>query len=86
MGLDSLMFQDVVVALMVLAALGFSAWKLMPARRRLRVLLALDGWSARHPSLGRWRERWLKPRIVRAAGVGCDGCAAHDVRTPHRPR
>ena len=29
-----------------------SAWKLMPARRRLRALLALDAWAARHP---RWR-------------------------------
>jgi hypothetical protein len=86
MGLDSLLFQDFLVALIVLAALGFSVWKLMPARRRLRLLLALDGWSARHSSLARWRERSLKPRIARAAGVGCDGCGAHDVRTSHRPR
>jgi len=86
MGLDSLVFQDFLVALIVLAALGFSVWKLMPARRRLRVLLAFDGWSARHPSLARWRERSLKPRIARAAGVGCDGCGANDVRRPHRPR
>ncbi len=86
MGLDSVMFQDLVVALIVLAALGFSVWKLMPARRRLRMLLALDGWSARHPALARWRERSLKPRIARAAGVGCDGCAANDVHTSHRPR
>lgn len=86
MGLDSLVLQDFVVALLVLAALGFSAWKLMPARRRLQLLLALDGWSARHPSLARWRERSLKPRIVRAAGTGCDGCAAHGSRSSHRPR
>jgi hypothetical protein len=50
----------------------------MPARRRLRSLLALDAWSARRPGLSGWRQRWLKPRIVRAAGVGCDGCDAHD--------
>ena len=86
MGLDSIMFQDLLVALIVLAALAFSVWKLMPARRRLRMLLALDGWSAGHASMARWREHWLKPRIARAAGVGCDGCAAHDVRTSHRPR
>jgi hypothetical protein len=86
MGLDSLMFQDFLVALIVLVALGFSVWKLMPARRRLRMLLALDSWSARHPALAHWRERWLKPRITRAGGVGCDGCGAHDVRTSHRPR
>ncbi|HEX6395962.1 MAG TPA: DUF6587 family protein [Steroidobacteraceae bacterium] len=86
MGLDSLVLQDLLVALIVLAALGFSVWKLMPARRRLRVLLALDGWSARHAALARWRERWLKPRIARAAGVGCDGCGANGARPPHRPR
>jgi len=86
MGLDSAVIQDFAVTLIVLVALGFSVWKLMPARRRLRLLLTLDGWSARHASLARWRERSLKPRIARAAGVGCDGCAANDVRTSHRPQ
>jgi len=80
------MVQQVLVAFVVLAALSFSTWKLMPAKRRLRLLLALDGWAARHPSLARWRERSLKPRVARAAGVGCDGCAAHVPRAPHRPR
>jgi hypothetical protein len=36
------MIQQLLVALIVLAALAFSAWKLMPARRRLRLLLTLD--------------------------------------------
>jgi hypothetical protein len=80
------MLQDLLVAIMVLAALGFSVWKLMPARRRLRVLLALDAWSARRPALAGWRQRSLKPRIARAAGSGCDGCGSRDVRPPHRPR
>jgi hypothetical protein len=80
------MIQQLLVALIVLAALCFSVWKLMPARRRLRLLLALDGWSARHPSLARWREQSLKPRITRAAGVGCDGCAANETRPTQRPR
>jgi ferrous iron transport protein B len=62
---------------------AFSAWKLMPARRRLRLLLALDGWSARHSALAHWREHSLRPRIVRAAGSGCDGCGARDLRPPH---
>jgi hypothetical protein len=86
MGLDSLVLQDLLVGLIVLVALGFSVWKLMPARRRLQLLLALDGWSARHASLARWRERALRPRIARAAGVGCDGCGAHGARPPQRPR
>lgn len=80
------MIQQLLVVFIVLAALSFSAWKLMPARRRLRLLLALDGWSARHPSLARWREHSLKPRIVRAAGAGCDGCAANETRPTQRPR
>jgi hypothetical protein len=80
------MLQQVVVVLVVVLAALFSVWKLMPARRRLRMLQALDTWSATRPGLSRWRERWLKPRIVRAAGVGCDGCAAHDSTPPHRPR
>jgi hypothetical protein len=80
------MLQNVVVALIVLIALAFTVWKLMPARRRLQLLLALDAWSARHPALAGWREHSLKARIARAAGTGCDGCAARDVRPPPRPR
>ena len=80
------MIEQLLVALIVCAALCFSAWRLMPARRRLQLLLALDGWSARHPSMARWRERSLKPRIVRAGGVGCDGCAAHGAPPARRPR
>ena len=49
-----------------------ASWKLMPARRRLRVLLALDGWAARHPRLARWRERFAE--------------ATHRARRGHRLR
>jgi len=59
-------FQDFLVALIVLAALGFSVWKLMPARRRLRVLLAFDGWSARqYPvAAAEWgRRNQVKGRV-----------------------
>jgi hypothetical protein len=80
------MAQQIAVYLIVGLAAVFSAWKLMPARRRLRVLLALDAWSAARPGLSRWRQGWLKPRIARAAGSGCDGCAAHDSTPPDRPR
>ena len=77
--------QQVLVAVIVSIALAVSVWKLMPARRRLQVLLALDGWAARHPSVSGWRERMLAPRIARAAGTGCDGCAANAGRRPHPP-
>jgi hypothetical protein len=75
--------QQILVALIVVVALVFSVWKLMPARRRLRALIAIDAWAARHPSLAGWRERSLKPRLLRAGGTGCGGCAAN---TQPRPR
>ncbi len=80
------MTQQILVALIVTLAVVFSVWRLMPARRRLQALLALDGWSARHPRVAGWRQRWLKPRITRAAGIGCDGCAANDSSAHHPPR
>jgi hypothetical protein len=79
------MLQQLLVAAIVLAAVCVAAWKLMPARRRLRALLALDAFAARHPALTRWRERSLKPRIARAAGSGCAGCAANVGIGPHQP-
>ncbi|HEV7605910.1 MAG TPA: hypothetical protein VGO61_01115 [Steroidobacteraceae bacterium] len=79
------MVQQILVAVIVCIAFAASAWKLMSARRRLRVLLALDAWAARHPRLSPWRERSLKPRIARAAGTGCAGCAANVGIKPHQP-
>ena len=79
------MAQQIIVAAIVTIALAASVWKLMPARRRLRALLAMDAWAGRHPLLARWRERSLKPRIVRAAGTGCAGCAANVGTRPHPP-
>lgn len=79
------MAQQIIVGLIVVAALVVSVWKLMPARRRLRALLAFDGWAARHPSFAGFRERALKPRIARAAGSGCAGCAANVGVRPHHP-
>ncbi|HYI87227.1 MAG TPA: DUF6587 family protein [Burkholderiales bacterium] len=79
--------QQLLVATIVGIAIVASVWKLMPAKRRLRVLLALDAWAARRPALSGWRERKLKPRISRAAGAGCAGCAANvGVRPNHPPR
>ena len=81
------MLQSILVAAIVIGALLFSIWKLMPARRRLQLLLKLDAWSGRRPALAGWRLRWLKPRISRASGVGCDGCAAaHDPPPSARQR
>jgi uncharacterized protein DUF6587 len=79
------MIQQLVVAVLVIAAALASVWKLMPAKGRLRTLLALDRWAAAHPALAGWRERSLKPRIARAAGTGCAGCAANVGTRPHHP-
>jgi hypothetical protein len=79
------MFQQILIAVIVVTAATFSLWKLLPARRRLRVLLALDAWAASRPRLAAWRERSLKPRITRAAGTGCDGCAVSGTHV-HRQR
>jgi hypothetical protein len=79
------MLQAILVAAIVTGGFLFSCWKLMPARRRLQLLLAIDAWSARRPRLATWRMHWLKRHITRAAGVGCDGCAANE-STQQRPR
>jgi hypothetical protein len=78
--------QQTIVAVLVIGAALVSAWKLMPASRRLRVLLAVDAWLARRNVLTRWRERSLGPRIRAAAGSGCAGCAANVGVRPNHPR
>lgn len=79
------MLQNILATVIVIAACVVCVWKLMPARRRLRTLVALDAWAARHPALARFRERSLKPRLARAAGGGCAGCAANVGVRPHHP-
>jgi hypothetical protein len=79
------MTQQILVAIIVVSAFAASAWRLAPAHRRLRLLMALDGWAARNPRFSGWRERILKPRIARAAGTGCAGCAANVGVRPHHP-
>ncbi len=80
------MVQELIVAAIVITACVASVWKLMPAKRRLRTLVALDLWASRHPALAGWRDRSLKPRIARAVGTGCAGCAANVARQQHPPR
>ncbi len=77
--------QLVIVTLAVLIATLVSAWKLMPARRRLKLLVAFDGLLARHRWLPGFRERVLRRKIQAAAGSGCAGCAANVGTRPHHP-
>lgn len=79
------MVQEILVGLIVVVAALVCVWKLMPARRRLQSLIRLDAWAARHPSFAGFRERSLKPRIAKASGSGCAGCAANvGVRPNHK--
>jgi hypothetical protein len=80
------MLQEILAGFIVIAAFVACVWKLMPARRRLRALIAIDAWAARHPVLAGFRARRLQPRIARAAGAGCAGCAANVGIKPHHPR
>jgi hypothetical protein len=79
------MLQEIIVGVIVIAASAVCVWKLMPARRRLRALSRIDAWAARHRALAGLRERSLKPRIAKAAGSGCAGCAANVGIRPHHP-
>jgi hypothetical protein len=79
------MFQGLIVTLIVLAAAVFATWRLMPARRRLQLLTILDRAAARRPALAGLRRGFIAPRIARALGSGCAGCAAN-VRAAHAQR
>jgi hypothetical protein len=79
--------QELIVVLLVAGATVVSVWKLMPARRRLRAMLALDAWLAHRDFLQGWRTRVLARRIQAAGGGGCAGCAANTAAgSRHRPR
>jgi hypothetical protein len=80
------LIQQLIVILLVTAAVLASVWKLLPARRQLRALLALDSWLARHTWLPGWRGRVLAKRIQKAAGSGCAGCAANVGTHSRHPR
>ena len=77
--------QQTIVLLAVIAATLVSVWKLMPARRRLLLLISADGMLARHRWLPGFRQRVLQKKIQAAAGSGCAGCAANVGTRPHHP-
>jgi hypothetical protein len=78
--------QQLIVALLVTGAALVSAWKLMPARRRLVLLVAFDEALRRRHWLPLWRQRVLARKIQSAAGPGCAGCAANPRATSrHEP-
>ena len=85
-GLAILVGANVGATIVVVIATLVSVWKLMPARGRLRSMLALDAWLAHKDFLQGWRTRVLARRIQAAAGPGCAGCAANAANRPPAPR
>ena len=80
------MIQSVIVALIVLAAVVYSAWLLMPASWRRAGAARLADRAARS-GLAASRARELQSRLERASGCGecssCKGCAGA-AGTPQR--
>ncbi len=64
--------QALIVALIVVASVVFAAWRLMPARTRLRVI---DGIK---PSDGNALGRWLlhlRKGVLNELAHGCNACS-----------
>ena len=64
--------QALIVALIVVASVVFAAWRLMPARTRLRVI---DGIK---PSDGNALGRWLlqlRKGVLNELTHGCNACS-----------
>jgi hypothetical protein len=80
--------QALIVAIIVVASASYAAWRLMPARRRLRVI---DGISPSSGNvLGRWLLRLRKGVLAELTSGGCASCsqAANHVQkhaAPKRP-
>ncbi|GAC1452553.1 MAG: hypothetical protein PVS2B3_08420 [Steroidobacteraceae bacterium] len=67
--------QDVLVGLLVTAAVVFSTWRLLSPRLRLRLLDVLTALPGAADWLRRWRQRLLSP-----ATSACGGCPAQPAK------
>jgi hypothetical protein len=67
-----LIVQTLIVAVLVIASSVFAAWRLMPARTRLRVLDAVNPGGAN--AVGRWLLR-LRKGVVNDLAHGCNACS-----------
>ena len=67
-----MVIQTLIVAAVVLASTVLAAWRLMPARTRLRLL---DGANPQPThGLGRWLLR-LRKKVVDELAHGCNACS-----------
>jgi hypothetical protein len=76
----SVLLQQLLVGVLVIACALFAAWRLSSLRLRLRALERLGTWPAlrRASWLARLRER-TRARELHACG-GCSGAAGHTTR------
>jgi uncharacterized protein DUF6587 len=78
----NLLLQDVLVGLLVAAGIVFSAWRLLSARLRLRLLDALGALpGASHAA---WLAR-LRQRLPSQSTLACGGCSQPDAAHAIKP-
>lgn len=81
------MTQYLVIAAIVLWAVLYSAWSLVPAAWRQAAAARLAAWAGR-AGLGRERTRSLQATLARGGGcsacASCKGCAKPDAEPPAR--
>jgi hypothetical protein len=64
--------QALIVAIIVVVSAVFAAWRLMPARTRLRVIDGIKPSDAN--ALGRWLLR-LRKGVLDELAHGCNACS-----------
>jgi hypothetical protein len=67
-----LLVQTLIVALIVIAAAAFTAWRLMPARTKLRLLEGVK--PSEGNAVGRWLLR-LRRGVLAELTHGCGSCS-----------
>jgi hypothetical protein len=82
----SLLLQQLVVGVLVIACALFGAWRLSSVRLRLRALETIAAWPALRGAswLTRLRER-TRARELQACG-GCAGQPGHPTKSPQATR
>jgi len=83
----SLLLQELLVAVLVVACTLFSAWRLSSLRLRLRALAALEKLPVGRalPGLARLRERTLARQQLSACG-GCGQAPTRGAASPNQTR
>lgn len=78
----NLVVQQVLVGLLVAAGIVFSAWRLLSARWRLRLLDALNAVPG--ASGAAWLGR-LRQRLLAQSTLACGGCSNADAAHAAKP-